>query len=393
MTRSKNKGNKKVLGIDLKSKKAKREKINVKKNLLVKKTKLLGNLKDSKDTKSMQLVKTLKESEMNKSSSNKNPISKKQESSPNNQENKNKGIKSAKDKSTSNKNPISKNQKNSPIKHENKNNKKKSEIDKSTSIKTLSSNNQKKSPISHENKKNQRQIDNKKKFNVNKDKSFGKSKNPNNDKAKLVDKNNKDKNDNKNVQKSNSQDKQNSNVFSKQKNVHKMKITVDTVPCPKDIQTQMWNRQLDKNECTLFVRFGKETGAKDRKTLVKMFSDKVKEIRPHKRYKNLNFVEFESREKLEEMKPQMEEMQTAGEKAFVDYMGAKGKIHMQNEEIKINPKKLYMSGFPIGTTPLQVQSLFEKCSKVTIPKSRFLKGKSLQDLMSIIYLIYLQMKK
>merc|ERR1719341_1004636 len=69
-------------------------------------------------------------------------------------------------------------------------------------------------------------------------------------------------------------------------------------------------------------------------------------------------------------------MQTAGEKAFVDYMGAKGKIDMQNEEIKINPKKLYMSGFPIGTTPLQVQSLFEKCSKVTIPKSRFLKGKS-----------------
>jgi len=215
-------------------------------------------------------------------------------------------------------------------------------------------------------------------------------KKPNNDTKKIINEKNMNKNAKKNNPKdeqhqkkvkkntdnSNPQVEQNSSAFSKQKNVHKMMITVDTVPCPKDILTKMNNRQLDRNDRTLFVRFGRETGLKDRQTLLKTFADKVKDIRPHRKYKNINFVELESRDQLEEIKSQIEQMQTAGEKAVVDYMGDKGKFALQNQEMKINPNKLFISNLPKSTTPLQVKSLFEKCSKVTIPKSKLAGGKS-----------------
>jgi len=129
---------------------------------------------------------------------------------------------------------------------------------------------------------------------------------------------------------------------------------------------------LERDAKTLFV---KGLPVNTQEDALKKLSDDIVAVRMRKRIRRdpkktviYAFVEFTSEETAEKNFKTLSETKLEGKEIFVDYMGKKsahksGKASVVRD---VDPKKLYITGFPNETTELEMKQLFPKASEVIL---------------------------
>jgi len=146
-------------------------------------------------------------------------------------------------------------------------------------------------------------------------------------------------------------------------------------PAPAEVteaSKEQLDRSLERDAKTLFV---KGLPVNTQEEALKNLSDDIVAVRMRKRIRRdpkktviYAFVEFTSEETAEKNFKTLSETKLEGKEIFVDYMGKKsahksGKAPVVKE---VDPKKLYITGFPKETTELEMKQLFPKASEVIL---------------------------
>ncbi|XP_047477468.1 uncharacterized protein LOC125031058 [Penaeus chinensis] len=150
----------------------------------------------------------------------------------------------------------------------------------------------------------------------------------------------------------------------------KRKISKDHMTLEGDLLEEYLRRVEKRNQRTLYVKVP-SVGINDAKILNPLFNDAVSMRFPRHKTYGYCYIEYDSQEKAEKMKPILEEIEILGSRCEVDFVGAKSKNYMPPKVVCVYPKELFLDGLPKGTTYEDLKSTF--CTGQVIQTKKFLK--------------------
>ncbi|XP_037785262.1 zonadhesin-like [Penaeus monodon] len=151
----------------------------------------------------------------------------------------------------------------------------------------------------------------------------------------------------------------------------KLKNSKDQMTLEGDLLEEYLRRVEKRNERTLYVKVPSPVDINNTKILSPLFDDAASTRFPQHKMYGYCYIEYESQEKAEKMKPILEEIEILGRRCEVDFVGVKSKNYIPPKVLCVYPKELFLDGLPPDTTYEDLRSAFNTAQ--IIQTKKFLK--------------------
>ncbi|XP_027230666.2 zonadhesin [Penaeus vannamei] len=150
-----------------------------------------------------------------------------------------------------------------------------------------------------------------------------------------------------------------------------LKIPRDHMTLEGDLLEEYLKRVEKRNQRTLYVKVPSQVDMNNATILNPLFDDAASTRFPQHKTYGYCYIQYESQEKAEKMKPILEEMEILGGRCEVDFVGEKSKNYFPPKVVCVYPKELFLDGLPPGTTYEDLRSTFSTAQ--IIHTKKFLK--------------------
>ncbi|XP_042888983.1 nascent polypeptide-associated complex subunit alpha, muscle-specific form-like isoform X1 [Penaeus japonicus] len=137
-----------------------------------------------------------------------------------------------------------------------------------------------------------------------------------------------------------------------------VKIPKDRMNLEGNLLEEYLSRVEMRNRRTLYVKVPSSVVVNNIEDLKPLFESAVSTRFPQRRVYGYCYIEYDSQEMAEKMKPVLAEKKILGESYQVDFVGEKSKNYIPPKVLSVYSTELYVDGLPPGTTYEDLRSTF-----------------------------------